>query len=364
MGDDAIKSSTYAIANYKRMIPNLITWTTKPGDDYAELQELYTEGLGQWSTYVGHVAGLIAGVTVDLKTSDQAGAVFTVVPKARQQAALTFLNDQVFVTPEWLQPAAIAALIGPSGLPARQAAVLNNVLSNARLGRLEAIEKFDATKAWPVAEYMAEVRRMIWQTPQGTAPDANRRALQRAYVDAARRDRESARAGARRRGRRAGGAASAARAVPHAGEPRAERSAGARARATARDSAVGEGRRGRGDDVGAQGALVGHRRSRRRGARTASIVMRGLVRSALEHPLVPGLLASGLFWGLLGYGWWAARLMHRTAGIFVLLWTAGMIGFPYLAIGRGAFTVWIALLDIVLAFLVFKRDSKIPTWPE
>jgi len=182
MGDDAIKSSTYAIANYKRMIPNLIKWTTKPGDDYSELEELYTEGLGQWSTYIGHVAGLIAGVTVDLKTSDQTGAVFTVVPKARQQAALAFLNEQVFITPDWLQPPAIAALIGPSGLPARQAAVLNNVMSNARLGRLEAIEKFDATKAWPVAEYLNEMKRLIWQTPQGTAPDANRRALQRAYV--------------------------------------------------------------------------------------------------------------------------------------------------------------------------------------
>jgi len=131
---------------------------------------------------MGHVAGLIAGVTVDMKTSDQAGAVFSVVPKARQQAALAFLNAQVFVTPDWLQPPAIAALIGPSALPARQAAVLNNVMSNARLGRLEAIEKFDATKAWPVAEYMAEVKRLIWQTPQGTTPDANRRALQRAYV--------------------------------------------------------------------------------------------------------------------------------------------------------------------------------------
>jgi hypothetical protein len=164
------------------MIPNLIKWTTKPGDDYTDLQELYTEGLGQWNTYMGHVAGLIAGVTVDLKTSDQSGAVFTVIPKARQQAALAFLNEQVFITPEWLQPPAIAALIGPSGLPARQVAILNNVMSNVRLGRLEAIEKFDATNAWPVAEYLAEMKRLIWQTPQGLTPDANRRALQRAYI--------------------------------------------------------------------------------------------------------------------------------------------------------------------------------------
>ena len=182
LGDDPVKASTYAVMNYKRMIPSLIKWTTSPGGDYEDLTEVYTEALGRWSGYMGHVAQLIAGVNVDLKTADQAGAVFTVVPKAKQQAALAFLNDNVFVTPDWLQPASISTLIGPSPLPARQVTVLNNVLSNARLGRLETIEKFDATKAWPLAEYFAEVRRLIWQTPQGLTPDANRRTLQRAYV--------------------------------------------------------------------------------------------------------------------------------------------------------------------------------------
>src|SRR6185369_2461511 len=155
---------------------------TKPGDDYSDLEELYTEGLSQWSLYMGHVAQVIAGVNADLKTADQSGAIYSIVPKARQQAALAFLNDNVFVTPDWLQPASISALIGPSGLPARQIAVLNNVLSNARLGRLAEIEKFDAAHAWPLPDYMAEVKRLIWNTPQAAAPDANRRQLQRAYV--------------------------------------------------------------------------------------------------------------------------------------------------------------------------------------
>jgi hypothetical protein len=182
MGDDPIKASTYAIANFKRVIPNLIAWTTKPGDDYTELTELYTEGLGQWGTYMGHVAGLIAGVNVDLKTADQAGAVFKVVPKARQKQALAFLNEYVFITPDWLQPPAIAALIGPSPLPARQAGVLNNLMSNARLGRLAEIEKFDVISAYPVAEYMGDVKQAVWNTVQALSPDANRRSLQRAYV--------------------------------------------------------------------------------------------------------------------------------------------------------------------------------------
>ena len=289
MGDDPIKSSTYAVANFKRMIPNLIKWTTRPGDDYAELNELYTEGLGQWSLYMGHVAQLIAGVNVDLKTADQAGPVYNVVPKTRQLAALAFLNEYVFTTPEWLQPPAIAALIGPSTLPARQVAVLNNLLSNNRLGRLAEIEKFDAKNAWPLAEYMAEVKRLIWNTAAATAPDANRRALQRAYV---------ARLGAivnppAPPPAPAGAAARApSRATRSIGtvrgcaEPEPERCAGARARAVARHSVAGPHRRDRCREPRRQGALERHRRSRRRDSRTEAITFWGFAEAPITSALV------------------------------------------------------------------------------
>ncbi len=92
--------------------------------------------------------------------------------------------------------------------------------------------------------------------------------------------------------------------------------------------------------------------------------MMALIYRTMSRTVLAGMLAAGLFWGLLGHAWWAAKLTHRTGLFFVLLWTAGMVGFPYLAIGRGAFTVWVALLDIVLIFLVFKRDFEIPTRPE
>jgi uncharacterized protein DUF4953/uncharacterized protein DUF5117/uncharacterized protein DUF5118 len=182
IGDDPVKASTYAIANYKRMIPQLVAWTTKPGEGYSDLEELYTEGLAQWSLYMGHVATLIAGVNVDLKTSDQSGAVYRIVPKAKQKAALAFLNENVFVTPQWLEPREITSRVGPGGLATRQAAILTNLLSNARLGRLAELEKFDAANAYPVDEFIGDVKRDVWGTPLGNAPDANRRTLQRAYL--------------------------------------------------------------------------------------------------------------------------------------------------------------------------------------
>ena len=182
LGDDPVKSSTYAVMNYKRMIPQLVSWTTTAGDDYTDLQEVYEEAIGRWAGYMGHVATMIGGMHVDLKTADQSGAVFQVLPKAQQQAALAFLAANVFATPTWLQPNDIVSRIGPSPILAtRQAAVVTSLLSAARLGRLGEEEKYDAANAYPLAEFLSDLKRSVFAAG-GIAPDANRRQLQRVYL--------------------------------------------------------------------------------------------------------------------------------------------------------------------------------------
>ena len=180
LGDDPVKSSTYAVMNYKKMIPNLIAWTTTSGEDYTDLTEVYEEAIGRWGGYMGHVATVIGGVSVDLKTSDQAGAVFRVVPKAKQKAALAFLGDNVITTPQWLRPQEIVSRIGPSTvLAARQAGVVTSLLSTSRLGRMAESERYDAANAYPLAEYLGDLKRTVWN---GASPDASRRQLQRVYL--------------------------------------------------------------------------------------------------------------------------------------------------------------------------------------
>ena len=180
LGDDPVKSSTYAVMNYKRMIPQLVAWTTKSGEGFDDLQEVYEEAIGRWSGYMGHVATVIGGVTVDLKTADQSGAVYTVVPRARQKAALTFLGENILTTPAWLQPRDIVSRLGPSTvLAARQAAMVSSLLSTARLSRLAESERYDAASAYPLTEYMADLKQHVWS---GVRPDASRRQLQRVYL--------------------------------------------------------------------------------------------------------------------------------------------------------------------------------------
>ena len=97
-----MKASNYGLANLKRIVPQLRTWTTSPGEDYSDLQELYDNVVGQWGRYAGHVTTIVGGVNEVRKSSDQAGAVYEPVAKARQQAAVAWLSDNVFATPTWM----------------------------------------------------------------------------------------------------------------------------------------------------------------------------------------------------------------------------------------------------------------------
>lgn len=182
LSNDQIRASGYAIANMKRTVPQLVSWTTRPGDDYDDLREIYTETLGMWSLYMGHVTSWIGGVHIDLKTGDQAGPVYRPVPKGRQEAALAFLTENVFTTPAWLEPESITSRLGtvtPS-LEARQANVLTALLQPARLGRLAEAHETWPTQSYPLAEYLEDLRRAVWTT---NVADAHRRTLQRVYVE-------------------------------------------------------------------------------------------------------------------------------------------------------------------------------------
>ncbi len=184
IGDDPVKATDYALRNMRKVVPQLVSWTTRPGEDFKDLEEIYDETLGMWSTYMGHVTTVIGGVYVDMKSSEQGGNVYRIVPKAKQKASLAFLNSNVFTTPAWLEPADIVSRLGPSGLMTRQSAVLASLLSTARLGRLAEAEPIDPANAYPLTEFLSDLKTDVWGTP-GTspAPDASRRTLQRVYIE-------------------------------------------------------------------------------------------------------------------------------------------------------------------------------------
>ncbi|WP_439695677.1 zinc-dependent metalloprotease [Mucilaginibacter sp. AW1-7] len=184
LGDNAMKASTYGIANLKRILPNLEKWTYQKNEDYSDVSELYNEVLGQYYRYMGHVTTNIGGMNENFKTYDQKGPVYDFIGKALQHDAVVFLNKQIFTTPYWLIDKAELGKFDNGVMYNRikgmQVAVLGNVLSQSRLARMYDNEAKNGTAAYTVANLLDDLRPGIFSTGK---PDAFKRNLQRGYVE-------------------------------------------------------------------------------------------------------------------------------------------------------------------------------------
>lgn len=188
LGDNAMKASTYGIANLKRIVPNLIKWTTKEGETYEDLKDMYEQVLSQYRRYIGHVSANVGGVYEHYKAAGQAGNVYTPVAKNIQKEAVQFLNKEVFKTPNWLIDNSIISKIEYAGTLERikniQALGLANVLGIARLHRVIENEALNGNQAYKISELMTDLRKGIWSEVYSNAKiDAYRRNLQRMYVE-------------------------------------------------------------------------------------------------------------------------------------------------------------------------------------
>ncbi len=188
LGDDPVKASTYGLMNLKRVVPNLLEWTSTPGEDYSDLEEIYGELIGQWSRYARHVATNIGGVYQNRKTSDQDGMVYTAVSKKDQQRAMEFLIENAFRTPTWLLDADILRRIEPTGAIERvknlQSGILRSTVNPGIMTRLSEQAAFNSN-AYSLEEMLEDLRKGIWSevySPGNKNIDAYRRSLQREYL--------------------------------------------------------------------------------------------------------------------------------------------------------------------------------------
>lgn len=186
LGDDPVEASTLGIANLRRVVQELVSWATDPGEDYGDLDELHGELLSQWSRYVGHVASVPGGIYVDLKTADQPGQVYRGVPRPEQERAVDFLDREVFDAPTWLVPRDVQDRIGEDGfhtVSRLQARALGMLLDGGRLTRLARLEVTHPEDAYPLPDYLEDVGEAVWENPAQTATDPYRRALHRVWLE-------------------------------------------------------------------------------------------------------------------------------------------------------------------------------------
>jgi len=187
VGDDAMKGSMYGIKNLQRIVPNLMDWTKEPNSDYSNLSKLYTQVSTQYTRYINHVAKYVGGIMETPKMVEQQGAVYEIIPEAKQREAVDFINKQLFTTPTWLINQDIYNRTGLSGLTVIggiQDNVLNRLLGSRTLNKLLDAEAALGASSYQVLELLNDLKKGIWsELPARKAIDMYRRNLQKSYVN-------------------------------------------------------------------------------------------------------------------------------------------------------------------------------------
>lgn len=201
LGDDPVKSSRYGIANLKRIVPNIINWTTTgdAGQTYDDASRLYYSVLGQWNRYMYHVMTNIGGIYVENVTVGDNLKSYEFVDRNRQREALKFIIDEAFNDNDWLFDAEVGRYTylranTPNGpveyAPSlmrnnMQSYLLWDLLSDRRLIRMLENESVNKKNAFTVVEMMDMLHNGIFGvTERGAIPDVKTRVLQKNFVDA------------------------------------------------------------------------------------------------------------------------------------------------------------------------------------
>jgi hypothetical protein len=186
LGDDAMLASAYGIKNLKRIVPHLKEWLKQPGKNYDRAGDTYKEVLAQYQRYMGHVLKNIGGVYTTPKTAEQAGPVFEVTYKGKQQRAMAFLQQQLFTTPYWLMDKELYDLTstGFGMVTGIQKMTLRLLLDPPLFVRLIDEERNYPTKAYPANQMLQELKQGIFsELPAHKAISVYRRDLQKTYVE-------------------------------------------------------------------------------------------------------------------------------------------------------------------------------------
>lgn len=187
VGDDPVRASEYGMKNLRIVAENLADWTSTPGENHDDVRELYGELLSVWGRYAAHVTTNIGGVYERLRTTDDDAPSYQHLKAEEQRAAMEFLHQEVFATPEWLMPKRVVENLGPSGLVERikrlQTRQLDYLLRADRLERMIENEAMNGREAYTPTEMLDDLRRGLWSEVSSRRPiSVYRRNLQRAHV--------------------------------------------------------------------------------------------------------------------------------------------------------------------------------------
>ena len=201
LGDNAMKSAGYGIENLKRIVPEIVEWTTtgEEGQTYKNAAKLYAGAVFQWGLYPYHVMANVGGIYLESTEVGDGQKTYTFVEKEKQKEAVQFLLDQYITYPAWLFDTSVSDYTyilkeTPLGtLEQSPNAMYKNTLNyllwdlldNKRMVRMFENEFQNGEKAFTPVEMVDMLHKHIFKpTMAGKKLDVMTRNLQKSFVDA------------------------------------------------------------------------------------------------------------------------------------------------------------------------------------
>lgn len=189
LGSDAIAATELGLKNLDRVAGYLVKATSKKGEDYDLLQNMYTQLLGQRNRELGHVANIVGGSVKNNVYFGDGDKVYETVPGEQQKKAVAFLLANAFKTPTALIAPDIVQRLEANGAADRilgnQSMMLSTLLSEQRLKRMAEQATREPSTAYAPANLIDDLTAGIFAElkESNVTIDLYRRNLQRTYAN-------------------------------------------------------------------------------------------------------------------------------------------------------------------------------------
>jgi len=188
LGNDPIKATTYGLKNIEYITGYIVKACGEKDKDYSLLNHMYDQLLAQMYRELEQVGALVGGIEIDNFVYGQSSRVFYPTPVKEQKAAVRFLLENGFTTPEYLIKKDIIERLGMHGVAEKistyQKRLLASMLNMDTANRMLDLEAtgFDN---YSLVELVADLKEGIFEELKENNPSINiyKRNLQRAFVE-------------------------------------------------------------------------------------------------------------------------------------------------------------------------------------
>jgi hypothetical protein len=175
IGKDAVRSSELGMKNIDRVAKLLVPATTKYGENYDNLQEIYNTVVGQRWTEINRIQRYVGGVVQTNYHVGHGEPIFKPVSKVDQAAAVHFLLSAGTHVPESLSNRWLLSKIYPDGdvtrAVGRQNFLVASLLSESRIQRILDNEAENGSgSAYTVSQLANDIQSGVWEEPTATYP--------------------------------------------------------------------------------------------------------------------------------------------------------------------------------------------------